>query len=1509
MKRRQKAKKEQEKELAEKELRRKLRMPKYADGKSSDENHLTDQQYYAIMEKVAEENNSKWNKLRLEEGGRPLSVNEDYLRILNDNSYDYRGYYNKYPQSAANADTHWPDEFKTVWHPLFSDESIYSGKKSQYNPKGIVGGHWYGDNFVPSVAQFIENNVHFNKYADGKPAYTYIKPLSGVGVDEDGNLRDPEVPSAKGSVLLPEVTVTARDPRKYVSAFNGNQEYLDDMIGFVPVAGDLNDAANAGIAAYNGDYSQAAMLTAGLLLPNAVEKPLKQGLRFFKKLPINPNRYYRAVDRQALDSYKRTGVISQYDPSGGFSSRYEYPMFTKGEPSTFRLDQGDYNTVWVVSKPKSKLKWESVNGAAMSPTVNGEFNKAPISNFDFYLYHPNKGYLKLDSNLNMPNGMMVSRTPHIDYLNGLSKEDQIKYLTDNGLNDQWLWTLKNNPDHLESALKRSPIPGYADGKPSQQEIDAFSREVAQLNNRAIGDYADYVTESGNTYRGIPYIAPDGQMYIQPEGQQEAVAIQNPNGVQLKKPTYHSAYHPEDVEQFFNTSGVGLFFNPFRLARTTSDFLSNPSLNGAIDIGHDVLPWSKGGRFLLGAYNLANENGIAKTWDLFNKGEYGRASLSGLGDLFNAAMAAEGGSGIAKQLQRKLTGAGPLSLAEEQAAFVDLYDLWSGLKSTVVDLWNRRRGLFRQAKNAIFPKKHDDISNILPVEKYTEKARIADRRAQDIFLHLNDDSPYLIRAHVNEQDVPSGYRFRFAPAGVVDQHGNRQSLHIDGVPIFGDTEQYVWSTGGKVKTPRYGGSYPEGGNVIVESVDGEYIPLEFTTSGLSDKVFSIRNNPDFDDAIAENIAKIERETGAPVVGSSRLISEGYIGGTPGDVEIIVPNSQVRSVSDKLKFRPERRTAGNTGITGSSDVALRGPEPNNLDINILEDTGTIIHQMESTRRTLHMPEKYSEHARQQKSIVDREDISNSIDLKIPKEDGSGYYTAEEYFDIIKKDPELLTQSVIDNAFKSDKDKHIARAFVMMNDSRPKTVDKVSTAIDHMVAQIPGTKRFSQMYKAQTFDDVAANKEILRKIGFAPFDVDKFASNPQQMKNIVDYWYMRQTIGARSVNFLDTTGGDSFENVMSAVRSYDNGDSAGGGGNTILGGKYGGFTRTNTSYSEYEPVVDKNTATFDDVFNAFERERTIWNDNAAVEQAIKDVAKEYGIDYKDVVNNNSYKNSSTFTTRVTDLVNAGLFTHKEANEFVQKVAQKLGVSGFRGSDYGQGSRYVGKYFGGMQKPKNVAYRNIDNPDAHNQPLLPAEFGSDKMFFANDRPSNSSARRYTHVTKRGKLRLDEAAKVYPQNVIDMTPYHQLAEQIEKAKPHHIKLQRGGGYESDVLAEASGVKKTRAHFKEMEDTYNRRLDKHYELMQKYWNNRRKRSNTRNTIFATAGISSAMGFPLGVAILGDIKSKRDWSYYEQHKDEINKQMKDKFGFDFHDEHLTDRQIRKGTRFLHRVRLENEDNKK
>ena len=102
---------------------------------------ISDEQYINTMERVAEQNYKYW--------GLPSS-DAALVQALNDNTYDYRGYYNKYPSSRANANTHWTDEFKTVYHPTFSKESKYSGKKSQYNPKGLVGGIWNGDTFVPA---------------------------------------------------------------------------------------------------------------------------------------------------------------------------------------------------------------------------------------------------------------------------------------------------------------------------------------------------------------------------------------------------------------------------------------------------------------------------------------------------------------------------------------------------------------------------------------------------------------------------------------------------------------------------------------------------------------------------------------------------------------------------------------------------------------------------------------------------------------------------------------------------------------------------------------------------------------------------------------------------------------------------------------------------------------------------------------------------------------------------------------------------------------------------------------------------------------------------------------------------------------------------------------------------------------------------------------------------------------------------------------------------------------
>lgn len=125
------------------------------EGKKFNRQRLSDNEYFSIMEKVAEENNSKWNEDRKKRNQRQLSVDEELVRLLNSNDYDYRGYYTKYPNSKANADTHWTDEFKTVYHPTFSEELRYSGIIDRnYNPYGYTGGSWgNNDEFIPATWQ------------------------------------------------------------------------------------------------------------------------------------------------------------------------------------------------------------------------------------------------------------------------------------------------------------------------------------------------------------------------------------------------------------------------------------------------------------------------------------------------------------------------------------------------------------------------------------------------------------------------------------------------------------------------------------------------------------------------------------------------------------------------------------------------------------------------------------------------------------------------------------------------------------------------------------------------------------------------------------------------------------------------------------------------------------------------------------------------------------------------------------------------------------------------------------------------------------------------------------------------------------------------------------------------------------------------------------------------------------------------------------------------------------
>jgi hypothetical protein len=225
---------------------------------------LSDEQYIKIMEDVANANYERW--------GYP---NQDaaLLYVLNANDYDYRGYYNKYPPNSANSLTHWSDEFKTAYHPSFSDESKYSGHKSKYNPDGIVGGHWYNEMFVPSFDQLRKLNK-LPGFTGGKDSG--IKEYASnedMHVNPDGSITTRN--GNTGSVILPDVNVYAQ--KDYNSAFDysGANEVMGTIADFTPVVGDVKQGLEAANDLRKGNYKEAAIGAGLLLLPNVLEKPLK----------------------------------------------------------------------------------------------------------------------------------------------------------------------------------------------------------------------------------------------------------------------------------------------------------------------------------------------------------------------------------------------------------------------------------------------------------------------------------------------------------------------------------------------------------------------------------------------------------------------------------------------------------------------------------------------------------------------------------------------------------------------------------------------------------------------------------------------------------------------------------------------------------------------------------------------------------------------------------------------------------------------------------------------------------------------------------------------------------------------------------------------------------------------------------------------------------------------------------------------------------------------------------
>lgn len=118
--------------------------------------------------------------------------------------------------------------------------------------------------------------------------------------------------------------------------------------------------------------------------------------------------------------------------------------------------------------------------------------------------------------------------------------------------------------------------------------------------------------------------------------------------------YRSAFYPEDIGTFtdiamgpFNMFLPNIFKGTQAIINKDYKTVGNETLK-ALPM-NNVIGRTAG--LAVGAYQLGNKEGIPKTYNFLKNGQYERAALSSLGDVFNAAMAEIGAKGIYDDLSK------------------------------------------------------------------------------------------------------------------------------------------------------------------------------------------------------------------------------------------------------------------------------------------------------------------------------------------------------------------------------------------------------------------------------------------------------------------------------------------------------------------------------------------------------------------------------------------------------------------------------------------------------------------------------------------------------------------------------------------------------------------------------------------------------------------------------------------------------------------------------------------
>lgn len=292
----------------------------------------------------------------------------------------------------------------------------------------------------------------------------------------------------------------------------------------------------------------------------------------------------------------------------------------------------------------------------------------------------------------------------------------------------------------------------------------------------------------------------------------------------------------------------------------------------------------------------------------------------------------------------------------------------------------------------------------------------------------------------------------------------------------------------------------------------------------------------------------------VAGSVYKLSNGHFQGSdlqrnpnsaPHDIEIwTYSNEAADDIAKKLGLK----------FTGTGRITRKYSHPNGTEFEFAvigknPDTGKARGDLAWQLFETYNPDEALAIKRQH--IFNGEPYQN-VDLPI---------TPEELYQVYQKNPQLMDRrTVLDTITAasnstgsnglSTKQKHSDRtAQMLMN---PQNAERMNDAISHLYKQIWGTaegekKLPSKVYQAIDYNDIEANKFFLEKLGFSKEISEKMATNPQQMQNVFNYWYLQKLCGKRFGSFNGSKTEDNALEVLSTNVSPTEMYGRGGGGNS--------------------------------------------------------------------------------------------------------------------------------------------------------------------------------------------------------------------------------------------------------------------------------------------------------------------------------------------------------------------------